>query len=420
MTRTLEVHIADILAGNVSQRPGGSFRFEYDASYVADPACIPLSQAMPVSRRTHGTRPITCWMWGLLPDNEVILDRWAQRYRVSARNPFALLTAIGEDCPGAVQLVPPGADLVGRGGIDWLTTASLDERIQTLVRDPGAGRLDSDSGQFSLAGAQSKTALHRVGRRWGIPRGRTPTTHILKPEGPRFSGLAVNEHFCLELARAVGLPSVRSEVKTLGGISTIIVERVDRYRDPTDGLIKRIHQEDCCQALGIHPGRKYQLDGGPGIGEIMDLLTASKAPDVDRDRFMTAQVFNFLIGGTDGHAKNYAILYEPGGAFRLMPLYDLISFLPYQRHRKQLTLAMTIGGRKYVDEIRPQHWARTAERGGYPPERAMAQVTDMADRLPDLATGVRTACRAADVDHPILDKLVDAIADNAVRVRRRR
>jgi serine/threonine-protein kinase HipA len=89
MTRTLEVHIADALAGVVTQRPGGNFRFEYDAAYAADRTSIPLSQSMPVTQRTHGTRSIANWMWGLLPDNEVTLNRWAQRYKVSARNPFA-------------------------------------------------------------------------------------------------------------------------------------------------------------------------------------------------------------------------------------------------------------------------------------------------------------------------------------------
>ena len=74
-------------------------------------------------------------------------------------------------------------------------------------------------------------------------------------------------------------------------------------------------QEDCCQALGVHPNTKYQSDSGPGIPEIMDLLRFTKAPEVDRDRLMRAQAVSFLIGGTDAHAKNYSIIYEPGGAF---------------------------------------------------------------------------------------------------------
>lgn len=419
MVRSLEVHVVDVLAGVVTQRPNGSFRFEYDPGYAADTASIPLSFSMPLTQRVHGTRAIANWMWGLLPDNEVTLNRWAQRYQVSARNPFALLSAMGEDCPGAVQLVPPGFDLAGRDGVQWISAKNLDERIRALMQDPGAGRLSTDAGQFSLAGAQSKTALYRTGKRWAVPRGRTPTTHILKPEGPSFAGLATNEHFCLELARAADIPAVRSEVQAFDGIPTIIVERFDRYRDKRDGLIKRIHQEDCCQALGVHPNTKYQSDGGPGIPEIMELLRFSKASDVDRDRFMQAQVFNFLIGGTDSHAKNYSIIFEPGGAFRLTPLYDLISFLPYQQRRSQLKLAMTIGGRREVDEIRLRHWERAGELCGYPAARIVSLVKDLTARLPDLAAAVRTAARKSGLRHPILDQLVDQIADNAKRIAKR-
>ncbi|WP_334149982.1 type II toxin-antitoxin system HipA family toxin [Hyphomicrobium sp.] len=419
MARVLEVRIADAPAGQVIQRAGGTYRFEYDSAYTDDPASIPLSYCMPMTQRVHGTRPIGNWMWGLLPENEVTLNRWAQRYRVSARNPFALLAAIGEDCPGAVQLAAPGFDFAGRGGVQWISASNLAARIRALLRDPGAGRLAEDTGQFSLAGAQSKTALYRTGQRWGVPNGRTPTTHILKPESQQFPGIAANEHFCLELARAAGLPAVRSEVQVYDGIPTLIVERFDRYRDRRDGLIKRIHQEDCCQALGVHPSHKYQAQGGPGVPEIMDLLRFTKAPEADRDRFMQAQVFNCLIGGTDAHAKNYSILYEPGGAFRLTPLYDLISFLPYHRRRSQLTLAMTIGGRKAIDEIGRSHWERTAARCGYDSGRTVAYVRDLTASLPDLAATVRRALHKSGVRHEILDRLVDQIADNAGRLARR-
>jgi serine/threonine-protein kinase HipA len=229
MTQTLEVRIADEFAGVVVQRPNGSFRFEYDPAYAEGRRRVPLSYSMPLTRRTHGMRPIANWMWNLLPDNEAALKRWAQRYKVSARNPFALLREMGEDCPGAVQLAPPGVDFAGRGGVTWISQADLERRIQALLEDPGAGRMESDAGQFSLAGAQSKTALYRTDARWGVPRGRTPTTHILKPEHPHYQGLAVNEHFCLTLAREAGVPAVRSEVQVFSATPVIIVERYDRY-----------------------------------------------------------------------------------------------------------------------------------------------------------------------------------------------
>ena len=417
--RTLEVWIAEVLTGIVTQRANGTFRFEYDPAFVASPSRIPLSHSMPLTQRVHGTRPIANWMWGLLPDNEVTLSRWAQRFQVSARNPFALLAAMGEDCPGAVQLMAPGTGQGSRGDVQWISPANLAQRIKILLSDPGAGRLTTDTGQFSLAGAQSKTALYRSGKRWGVPRGRTPTTHILKPEGPQFPGLATNEHFSLSLARAAGVPAVRSEVAIIGDIPVIIVERYDRYRDASDGAMKRIHQEDLCQALGVHPRHKYQSDGGPGVPQIMELLRLTKAPEIDRDRFMRAQAFNFVIGGTDAHAKNYSILFEPGGAFRLMPLYDVISFLPYHQRRSQLALAMTIGGRRAVDEIGPRHWAKAAQQCSYPADQLIAHVADLAAKLPDLAATVRTECMSSGLSHPILDRLVDLIADNAKRIVRR-
>ena len=135
---------------------------------------------------------------------------------------------------------------------------------------------------------------------------------------------------------------------------------------------------------------------------------------------MQAQVFNVLIAGTDAHAKNYAVLYEPGGDFRLMPLYDLISFLPYHQRRTQLTLAMTVAGRKAIDEIHLRHWERAAQRCSYPAARAIAHVTELTSKLPDLAVTVRTACRKAGLREAILDQLVDRIADNAARIGRRR
>ena len=179
----------------------------------------------------------------------------------SPHNPFALLAAIGEDCPGAVQIAPPGHDFGTRERVKWLAKGDLEKRITALKNDAGAGRLESDTGQFSLAGSQEKTALYRVNNRWGVPQGRTPTTHILKPETGRVSHVASNEHFCLQLARRCGLPAALSEVQIIADIPVIIVARFDRIR--VGRLVRRIHQEDMCQALGKR--QKYQQEGGPGI-----------------------------------------------------------------------------------------------------------------------------------------------------------
>src|SRR5262249_2084174 len=158
--------------------------------------------------------------------------------------------------------------------------------------------------------------------RWGVPSGRTPTTHILKPPMPELNGHVENEHFCLALARELGLPAAASDVRRFDKEIAIVVERYDRVQ--IRGRLTRVHQEDICQRLGVRPARKYESEGGPGIRGIAELLrTHSSARDDDLATFLDAIAFNWLIAGSDAHAKNYSILLAGGGQVRLAPLYDL-------------------------------------------------------------------------------------------------
>lgn len=413
--KTLRVLLADQEVGVVEQTPSGSHRLEYLKAWQDNPHHIPLSRSMPLQQQRHGVRPITNFMWGLLPDNPRILDEWARRFQVSARNPFALLAAVGEDCPGAVQLVPPGTELPGTVAVEPLTSEDLNARILALRDDPGAGRLAGDCGQFSLAGAQAKTALIRIKSGWGIPQGRTPTTHIFKPETGGIRNIAANEHFCLELARRLDLPAALSTVETLGGVPTIIVERYDRLIRP-DGVF-RVHQEDMCQALGVNPLRKYQSDGGPTIKHIMALLEESANPEVDRDRFMRAQALNFVIAGTDAHARNYSIVYAPGGIFRLAPLYDVISDLPYAAGRRDSSLAMGIDGHRVLQEIRPRHWEGLAVATGFETDRAIGHVRDIIFRAPEASQQLVSELAEQDLRNDTLDQLVWGITDRCHALR---
>ncbi len=406
--KTLRVLLTDKDVGQLTLRPNGGYRFEYLAEWQRNPGHIPLSRSMPLQQQRHGLRPITNFMWGLLPDNERILDEWARRFQVSARNPFALLAAVGEDCPGAVQLAPPDVELSGRENVKRLTRKELEARMLALKNDPGAGRLAEDDGQFSLAGAQAKTALYKIKNSWAVPQGRTPTTHIFKPETGRIRHIASNEHFCLELARRLDLPAALSVVEMIGDVPVIIVERYDRVRR-AQGVF-RVHQEDMCQALGVNPLRKYQSEGGPTIKHIMALLLDSANPNVDRDRFMRAQALNFVIAGTDAHARNYSIVYAPGGAFRLAPLYDVISDLPYAADRRESSLAMGIDGRRVLKEIIPRHWKALAADVGFDADRALAHVRDIVARAPDQANALVVEFREQGLQNHSLDRLVKELA----------
>lgn len=421
----------------------GKMRFIYEEVWRTSAAAIPLSLSLPLAAREHEHDAIDAYLWGLLPDNLAILDRWGKQFQVSARNAFALLSHVGEDCPGAVQLLPPDRVAAATSStpspVVWIDEEQVAQRLAALRRDHAAWRRQDDAGYFSLAGAQPKTALLYQGGRWGIPSGRAPTTHILKPSIGEYEGQAHNEHFCLALARACGLPTARSEVLHFGDELAISVERYDRRPSPTTsrgGLVGnlagnlagdlaselaaasriiRIHQEDTCQALGRRPESKYQAEGGPAPEEIVMLLrTHSSAALQDVATFVDALLFNWVIGGTDAHAKNYSILLAARGQVRLAPLYDLASALPYpELPYRKLKLAMKMGGKYRLHEIGSREMRKLADDMGLPRDGLRDRALALATALPDHAADLARRCEEDGLKHPVLARLAAAIGERA-------
>ncbi|MGN6329322.1 MAG: type II toxin-antitoxin system HipA family toxin [Rhodanobacter sp.] len=424
MTADALVAVMDGTAiGTVVRERSGRLRFDYADAWRRHSDAVPLSLSMPLVRATHPHAVVDAFLWGLLPDNEQILARWSRQFHVSARNAFGLLAHIGVDCAGAVQFVPierlPALQKQVADDIEWLDEAEIGERLRALRQDPSATRRATDHGQFSLSGAQPKTALLRRDGRWGVPAGRTPTTHILKPPTAAFDGHAENEHFCLALARRLGLPVAQSEVHRFDGEPAIVVTRFDRIEQ--GGRLLRVHQEDLCQALAVPPTRKYQSDGGPGPLAIIDVLRIhSSAPSRDVDTFIDALAFNWLIAGTDAHAKNYALLFGRGGRIRLAPLYDLGSVLPYPALRQdKLAMAMKVGNTYRLRDIRQRHWESLLRDARIDIDAGLTRITGMAEALPDLASDLARTMRGGGLEHPILQSLPDSLIDSAREKSRR-
>lgn len=415
----LRVLINGSLAGRVFADSRGRPVFVYDDDWRHSRDAIPLSLSLPLASTHHDPDVVAAVMWGFLPDNEHVLQRWASRFHVSPRNPLALLGHVGEDCAGAAQFVRPerftGELNDGAGPVEWLDETAVAERLRVVRQDAGATRRQDDIGQFSLPGAQPKIALHHDGGRWGIPQGRTPTTHILKPPTGAFDGYAENEHFCLALARALGLSVCKSTVLRFGDEITICVTRYDRQYQA--GRWWRVHQEDFCQALGVMPQRKYQNEGGPSPAAINGLLQQySSRPQVDREGFLRSLVFNWLIGGSDAHAKNYSLLVGTGGIVRLAPLYDITSALPYpQIERRKLKMAMKVGSHYRWHDIRLSDWLALGQEMGYREEYTRDVLVRVGSSIADAAAGIAAGMREDGIGHPIVDALVDAIAGSAVR-----
>jgi serine/threonine-protein kinase HipA len=279
---------------------------------------------------------------------------------------------------GALQFLPDGADPGPAGGIEGRPLE--DKAIANLLGDLKRSPLGVDeSGEFriSLAGAQEKTALLYWQDRWQVPHRSTATTHIIKPEmgilpnGIDLSQSIENEHLCMRLTASFGLPAARTEIREFAGRRALVVERFDRLHT-RDGRLLRLPQEDCCQALSVPPPRKYEPDGGPGMRQILDLLKASDEPEADQTLFLKAQIVFWLLGATDGHAKNFSVFLLPGGRFRLTPLYDVMSAQPNvdagEIRRNAMKLAMAVGDNRHyvIDSIMPRHFMQTAASAGVP------------------------------------------------------
>lgn len=423
MTDELIVLLAGQEIGRVLRGRGGRLSFQYGSRWQGRPDAYPLSLSMPLALSDHSHTKIEAFMWGLLPDNEKVIDRWASQYHVSPRSAFALLTYVGEDCAGAVQFIPPERlrrlqPQPSKSEIAWLTETEVAERLRRLRTDHAAWRSPSDTGQFSLAGAQPKTALVLEDGKWGIPSGRIPTTHILKPPTGEWDGHAENEHFCLELARVLGLTVPNSSVMRFGHERAIVIERYDRLR--AQGFLVRLHQEDMCQALGLPPTRKYENEGGPGIKEIVDLLrNHSSRPDEDTQMFLDVIAFNWIIAGTDAHAKNYSVLIGSGGSVRLAPLYDLASILPYKNMSlMRAKLAMKIGGIYRLRNIGIRQWTRLAAEVRVEADHLLARMVRFAEDLPDHASDIKKRIEADGLLHPVITKLAQAVTARATQCRR--
>jgi serine/threonine-protein kinase HipA len=276
--------------------------------------------------------------------------------------------------------------------------AEIADMIKNLARSPLGLEPDEDF-RISIAGAQEKTALLRFKGRWEKPEGTTPTTHILKPQigelpnGIDLSNSVENEYLCLTLTKAMGLPSANVEMATFGGKRVLVVERFDRLFT-SDKRLLRIPQEDCCQALSVPWTRKYESEGGPGVQQILKLLAGSDDANADRRNFLKAIIVFWLLGATDGHAKNFSVFLSPGGGFRLTPLYDIVSAQPSlaakQIRRNKMKMAMAVGDKRHytIESIVGRHFVQSAVKAGLGRAIALEVIEDILETGPEALESV--------------------------------
>jgi len=407
----LRVLINDRLVGYLTRSSAGAIDFAYAPEWLDWPHAIPASLSLPLREDPWRGAPVIAVFDNLLPDSDTLRRRVAERVGARGTDAFSLLAAIGHDCVGAMQFVEDDdrhEPVVASTRAEITGEAIDDQGIEALLKGLAQAPLGlsrDDPFRISVAGAQEKTALTRHHNRWLKPHGTTPTTHIFKTRiGQLQNGIDLtdsieNEYYCLKLAECFGLPVNPAAIHTFGATQALVVERFDRHWTADERLL-RVPQEDCCQALSVPSTQKYQSDGGPGIADVLALLQGSDEPDGDRAIAFEAQILFWLIGATDGHAKNFSVFLRPDGGFQLTPLYDILTAQPSLDRRriepKQLKLAMSLGSNRHyrIKEIVRRHFVQTGKEAGLPGKlihHALDEVTDTAehaladvtDKLPD-------------------------------------
>jgi serine/threonine-protein kinase HipA len=327
------------------------------------------------------------WFENLLPEEEP-RARIAARFGLRSDDTWELLERIGWECAGAVAVLPRDRTPQS-GSYQTLTSEEMWERIDALPARP----YDSDAAiRMSLGGGQSKILLARRDDRWHLPIGGAPSTHILKPEPAYYPGLAVAEAWALRVASAA-TPVAEARVMTdEGHAPTLVVTRFDRVA-AADGVVRRTHQEDMCQILGIPPELKYaehpMNDRHPSYARFAAVIERRAIePAVELVRLLEHVTVNLALGNSDAHAKNTSVLHVSGG-LRVSPMYDVAPTTAFinQRH-----FGLAVASKFLIAEMTREHLVREAHLWGVPERVARAAIDRTMDAMK--TAGVPAADRA--------------------------
>jgi serine/threonine-protein kinase HipA len=431
-SRALNVWMNGELVGQWTLKRNGVHELVYVDSWRASASARPLSLSLPITGQPLQGPAVENYFDNLLPDSADIRRRVQAQFRTPSSSAFDLLAAIGRDCVGAVQLMPQDAQPTGWNTIEAqaLSQVEIERWLSRVASSPHRmGESDEESFRISLAGAQEKTALTLHRGQWCRPHGATPTTHIFKLPmglvGNRQADMRTsveNEWLSAQLAKAFGLPVAGCEIAQWGAQKTLVVERFDRRLAPNGQYWLRLPQEDFCQALGLSSHLKYEADGGPGLRQLSALLRTSANATDDLRTLFEAQLFFWMLAATDGHAKNFSLSILAGGAYRLTPLYDILSAWPIlgtgaqQVPPAKLKMAMALRGKSphyLVKSIQPRHFLETAQREGF------ADMADSMHRMSTRASGaLQEVAQRLPGDFPLalFDKVAEGMLDMARRI----
>ena len=384
--------------------------FQYDEAYLADADAVPVSHALPLQDGPFDSDRTTVFFENLLPPDQV-RRKLGPVLHISRHNVFGFLEAIGGDCAGAISLWPRGGAPDDSGErLEELSEDEASEVLRSLRKRPLYVN-GIDGYRISGAGAQDKLIARIVDGRIVLPLFGAPSTHIIKPSAADYPDTVYNECLSMRLAERIGLPTAKCGLIRIKGVVYYWTERYDR--EVAEGRIRRLHQEDFCQMLGVSGELKYESEGGPTFASCMAVLSEMKFALSDRFVFIDRMIFNYIIGNADAHGKNSSVLYRGRGWKSLAPLYDVMSTEVYGNLSR--VNAMSIGGARTLDDVTRDSFAALAREAGMRPQLVLSRLDSLIARTVSAMDALASEMSEA-WPSPVYGKIVEVIGRRAAAV----
>lgn len=374
---SLERNGALVPVGSIRGNNTSDSQFRYSEEYLHDPEAAALSISLPLQEQPFSPYQTRGFFEGLLPEG-FTRRSVAQWMHVDENDYLSILHGLGRECLGAICITVEGEE--AESSYEKIT----EQQIQELAAE-GASKSTElvMKSHLSLTGATGKAGLYYAADAdaWYLPWGTAPSTHIVKQSHVRLDSLVTNEQLSLKTAARCGITVPKSFIINTGSGEEhevlFATERFDRifsdHAKTISGLPSplRLHQEDFAQAMGIHSFAKYEHEPDSYMKGMFDILRKySSDPIADQIKLWDVIVFDYLIGNTDAHVKNFSLLYGPDlKSIRLAPVYDIVSTTVYEQSTRDM--AFRIGGTHSIDEITADSFRAAAKEVGLGERMAM-------------------------------------------------
>ncbi len=383
----LEIQGRQVAVGYIEGESWVDARFSYAEEYLSkdDPKAISVS--LPLQKEPFSAERTKVFFDGLLPEG-FMRKTIAANMHFDERDYLSILYYLGKECLGAIRIGEVGDE--DKNGYDAISS----EQVRQLAAE-GASKSSElvIKTHLSLTGASGKVGLYYDDEngKWYLPSGTSPSTHIVKQSHIRLDGIVTNEQLSMIAAGKCGIDIPESFIVNMGkGIDSEVLfatKRYDRIINERSEIISglkrpfRLHQEDFAQALAISAADKYEKEDENYVVRMFGIIrNHSGNPLEDQLKLWRRIVFDYVLGNTDAHIKNFSLLYSYDlGEKRLSPAYDMISTAIYEASTREMSF--NIGGKRLLDEIGRVDFKLMASEAGLGEKVAMNVYEDILNRF---------------------------------------